>query len=203
MKKIISVVCLVLVVFNAYVTFPVWGSPNKINYSHGTYNSDGIYNCRGIYESDGLYASDGIYVSSFLVNCKGIYGSIFCYELFGVSYYAFNQSISHAVFAKIKERIFQILDGWLPSATLSSYNRLDWTTLDSNKRNKLINFILTLDTEHGLDETTTIEVFEKITGFRVPQLILPPDSDMIIMDNKSISKSTIREALKHYFAMEE
>jgi len=188
--------------------------------SDGTYRSDGTYDSDGTYRSDGTFYSDGTYNSYFTVSCKGLYKCMFCYKLKGGCYMIFNQKITEQQFKKFIDDIGNILSGWLPYIVnfqylknnnwckeefangeiliklISNDTGIDlyykaWQTLPCNKKNKLINYIKSID---YLDKEETLEIFQLVTGFNISD----SDCNYVEIEGKRFSKDTVREALREY-----
>ena len=130
-------------------------------------------------------------------NCRGIDRCIFCADLRGATLRLFNKEITEERFNEVTSKLYSFY--WYPKFNnalelkekAGSWEKVNASEIKSiepyeawkNMPKEMLDYI------KGLEEFDT-EIFKKITGIK--------DEEMINIDGKEVSKSTVKEALKQF-----
>jgi len=174
-----------------------------INGSFGINGSDGINGSCGINGSNGINGSFGINGSCGINGSNGINNSFFVNDV-KRSPILFNKASSEERIEEVRERLYNLWNGWRPTfhniKSLYLKHGSEWLKTPVEKAEELtIKEAWDGMPEKSIEYLKSIpefdaEIFLKITGIDVTE----KPEEMVEIDGKQISKSTVKQALKQF-----
>lgn len=87
---------------------------SNVTRSNGVSSSGGVGHSCGVNHSLGVECSEGVSNSFFIDNCSGVSGALFLADK-PRTYSIFGKSVPESRFNEVKNQLFDLLNGWLPT----------------------------------------------------------------------------------------